>query len=333
MKEEILKLSHYELELMGRLSKKKIALVRFKIIIGKAYDELPEARKQELLESWLDKEKYIRRQVRDIYKEFSGVSNEVIDSLWENYGFPYDARLFLKAFNVDEADTEDTLCDVCSTNWSNPDLFIDIWERFPFLWINVRKIEKEMMYEADDTWRLTGNYLDAVEASTEDIAVDSRNGFINPNWFLYDVDVDIALKLWWPEKTKYIFWRYFRTGIEGMWIAKDLHMPEFYNFSLFRIKLDEDAEGNKKKLVDIAQHISEWELSDDFTQSDFAELVKWLRGVISDFRSSWEPKRFDHPIQTRLGAKKFSGYFHDRNDMKIHILLISSLWIKMVKEL
>lgn len=59
-----------------------------------------------------------------------------------------------------------------------------------------------------------------------------------------------------------------------MGIAKDLHMPEFYNFSLFRIKLDEDAEGNKKKLVDMAQHISEWELPDDFTQSEFAELVK-----------------------------------------------------------
>lgn len=51
-------------------------------------------------------------------------------------------------------------------------------------------------------------------------------------------------------------------------------MPEFYNLSLFRIKLDEDAEGNKKKLVDMAQHISEWELPDDFTQSEFAELIK-----------------------------------------------------------
>lgn len=54
------------------------------------------------------------------------MSNEIIDSLWEDYDFPYDARLFLKAFNVDEADTEDTLCDVCSTNGSSPDVFIDI---------------------------------------------------------------------------------------------------------------------------------------------------------------------------------------------------------------
>lgn len=69
--EEILKLSHYELELMGRLSRKKVALARFKLIIGKSYDELPESRKQELLESGLDREKYIKRQVREIYREFS----------------------------------------------------------------------------------------------------------------------------------------------------------------------------------------------------------------------------------------------------------------------
>ena len=57
-------------------------------------------------------------------------------------------------------------------------------------------------------------------------------------------------------------------------MARDLQMPEFYNFSRFRIKLDEDADGNRKKLIEMDQHISEWEIPDDFTQSEFAELVK-----------------------------------------------------------
>jgi len=131
--EEILKLSPYELELMGRLSRKKVVLARFKLIIGRSYDKLPESRKQELLESGLDRDKYIKRQVREIYREFSGVSNEIICSLWENYGLPYDAKLFLEAFNVDKVYTEDTLCDVCSTNGSSPDVFIGIGERFPLL--------------------------------------------------------------------------------------------------------------------------------------------------------------------------------------------------------
>lgn len=309
--EEMLKLSHYELELMGRLSRKKVGLARFRLSLEKSYDDLPESRKQELLESGMDRERYIKQQIRDIYRAFSGVSNEIIDNLWERYNLSSDARLFLRAFNVEEAYTEDTLWDVCLTSGFTPDAFMEIGERFPSLGINTHKIQKEEIYGTDDTWRLTGNYLNPAENVSEDLAVSNAktSNFINPNWFLYDIDADTAIKLWWPEKTKYIFWKYFRTGIGSMWMARDLQMPEFYNFSRFRIKLDEDADGNRKKLIEMDQHISEWEIPDDFTQSEFAELVKWLRWVISDFRSSGEPKNFDHPIQTRLWAKKFSGYF------------------------
>ncbi len=307
--EEVIKLSYFEFELLGRLSRKKIALARFEIVIGKSYDNLPEDRKEELSESGVDRKMYIKQQIRDIYKHFSGVPNEVINSLMEHYNFQYDAHIFLKAFNANEVDADENFFDICTSNWLTPDIFTHIWDRFPFLWINTRKIEKEMLYEADDTWRLTGNYLDRTNTSDVDLEIDSRNGFINPNWFLYDIDVDSALKLWWAEKTKYIFWRYFLTGINNMWIAQDLHMPEFYNFGLFRIKIDEDTEGIKKKLVDIAQHISEWELPDNFTQAELSMLVKWLRGVISDFQTSWEPRKFDHPIQTRPGTKRYSGYF------------------------
>ena len=107
--EEMLKLSHYELELMGRLSRKKVGLARFRLSLEKSYDDLPESRKQELLESGMDRERYIKQQIRDIYRAFSGVSNEIIDNLWERYNLSSDARLFLRAFNVEEAYTEDTL--------------------------------------------------------------------------------------------------------------------------------------------------------------------------------------------------------------------------------
>lgn len=130
-----------------------------------------------------------------MYKEFAGVSNEIIDALWNDYDFSYEARLFLKAFNASESDSDDNLSEVCNCNGSNPEAFTDIGEKFPFLGINVGKIQKELMYESDDSGRLTGNYLDMVTESPS-TTTDSRNGFINPNWFLYDIDVDSALKLW-----------------------------------------------------------------------------------------------------------------------------------------
>lgn len=307
--DELLKLSNYEFELLGRLSKKKVALKRFKMILGSYYDSLPDERKIELQEAWTSKEDYINKQIRDVLREFSGVSNEIIEALWDDYGFAYDARLFLKTFNPNETDSDETIADKCANNNVDPDIITKAWMRFPFLGINVKKIEKEMMYESEESERLTGNYLNQTNIDEHLSMIDNRNGFINPNWFLYDIDVEIAFKLWWSEKTKYIFGRYFRTGMERMPISEELQLPEYYNFSQFRLKIDEDNSGIKKKLVDIAQHICEWEIPKDFSHSDFSQLIKWLRWVISDLKSSGEPKRFDHPIQTWVGIKKYYWFF------------------------
>lgn len=308
--DELLKLSNYEFELMWRLSKKKVALKRFKLILGSYYDKLSEERKQELLEGWISRDKYIHKQIQDVLREFSWISNEILDSLWDDYGFVYDARLFLKTFNPNETDTDETITDKCINNGITPDVIVEAWNKFPFLNINVRRIEKEIMYESDESERLTGNYLlDQTSSNSHNSMIDNRNGFINPNWFLYDIDVEAAFKLWWSEKTKYIFGRYFRTGIEQMTISEELQLPDYYNFSQFRLKIDEDNSGTKKKLVDMAQHICEWEISKDFSQSDFSLLIKWLRWVLSDLKSSGEPKRFDHPIQTWTGVKNYYWFF------------------------
>ena len=185
---------------------------------------------------------------------------------------------------------------------------MDLGINLPFLEINSARIKREIAFEDDETERLTGNYLDASDEKSEE-KTDPRNGFINPNWFLYDIEVETALKLWWQEKTKYIFGKYFYSWINQMWIKDVIRLPDFYNFCIFRIKVDEDSEGNKKKLVDIGQHIFEWELPADFSQAQLASLTKNLRNVISDLCSSGEPKRFVHPIQTTLWVKKFTGYF------------------------
>jgi len=307
--DELMRLSSFEVDLMWKLSKKKIAVARFERILWAHYDNLTEENKRQLLETGIDRTRFIQIKIRETYNAFKWVSNEIIDTLWNNYNLSYDVRLFLKAFNMEDIDVDDeNLSEVCSCNGSSPEVFMEMWSKFPYLWINSDKIRRELMYETDEAWRLTWNYLDSLESS-KNTMVDSRNGFINPNWFLYDTEVETAIKLWWPEKTKYIFWRYFRTGIEGMSFVKDSQLPSFYNFALFRIKIDEDAEWNKKKLVDIAQHIMEWEVPWDFSQEDFSELIRWLKTVISDFRSSGEPKRFDHPIQTYPGSKRYTGYF------------------------
>lgn len=76
----------------------------------------------------------------------------------------------------------------------------------------------------------------------------------------------------------------------------------------------------------MAQHIMEWDIPSNFSHTEFAELILGLKGVISDFRSLGEPKRFDHPIQTRLGAKKYTGYFSGSKGFEnTHIIDIQSL--------
>ena len=72
---------------------------------------------------------------------------------------------------------------------------MDLGINLPFLEINSARIKREIAFEDDETERLTGNYLDASDEKSEE-KTDPRNGFINPNWFLYDIEVETALKLW-----------------------------------------------------------------------------------------------------------------------------------------
>lgn len=307
--DDIMKISPYEMELITKLSKKKIALARFKLVLWNYYDSFRDEQKQDLYNAGITKEIYINKQTKEIYRQFSGISNEVIDTLWNSYDLAFDVKLFLWAFDMEEWDTSEPLHEVCMSNWwMSPDFFIDLWLKHPYLGINTRKIQKENFYQDEEVWRLTWNYLESLDEKKED-KWTAKNWFINPNWFLYDIDVESAFKLWWAEKTKYIFGNYFYSGIKNMKISKDISLPDFYNYCLFRIKVDEDAEWNKKKLVDIAQHIYEWELPKEFSHTQFSALIKNIRVIISDLQSSGEPRRFDHPIQTSLGTKKYTWYF------------------------
>ena len=114
-------------------------------------------------------------------------------------------------------------------------------------------------------------------------------------------------------------------GLARLPLAKDCQFPDFYNFCEFRTKIYEDEERNKQKLVDMIQHVYEWSLPTDFSQADFSALMKILKCVVSDFRTSGEPKRLDHPVKTSLGDKTYYGYFSGSKGFEnTHIIDIQS---------
>ncbi len=251
----------------------KIVFVRMKIFLDDQYDSLSEEEKQELLKEGISRVQFTRNKMRELQQSFKGVSDHVMLKLWESYGLPYDVYLFFHALESGEMMFGDSLDALCSDSGIDPEDIIGIGEKFPLLNLDTPRMKRELGYAMNESNRLTGNYIEEREKSDE--AVDTRNGFINPNWFLYDIDAESAAKLWGPEKTKYIFGKYFLNGITKTEVGKQVVMPEFYNFSIFRVKVTdgEDTLESGRKSIDVLEHVFEWGLPEDFSQADFSRLA------------------------------------------------------------
>lgn len=306
--EEIYAMSPQELELYWEVSKRKIALTKLKIYIDKHYESLTEIEKEDLAKSWVWKEEYIAKKVRETFLSLKGFSQEIVGNLKDKYSLAPEVYQFLTVFNS-YSDYQDDITEMAQDEWISPLVFANIWSTLPFTKINSAKIVKEATFWVSEVDAITWNFLskDKLWETEEDI--DGRNGFINPNWFLYDMDIETAVKLWGVEKAKYIFWDYFRESIEESGLGGSITMPEFYNLCVFRLKVNEDAEWNKKKLIDLGQHIFEWNIDESFTNEQFTKLAAGLKTVVSDFKGSGTPKKFEHPVHTSMWSKNYSWYF------------------------
>lgn len=302
---EIKAITPHQLWLFWNLSRKKIVVAKLQILIWEYYESLSEEEKTDLNLAGINKSLYIRKQIRATYKKFEGEENEITNVLFQRYKLPFEVVQFIQTFRW-ESDYQDTLYDIAWEDWDSLDRFFSLNEWTPYLWVNTGLIKRELAYDFTQwTNQITWNYLDKPKNEDE---MDARNGFINPNWFLNDIDIETAIKLWWLEKTKYIFWNYFFDWLKRCWIKNPLKFPGFYNLWIFRIKIDEDSEGNKKKLIEMAQHIYEWEIN-ELSQNDFWKLIEELKRIISDFKFSGGLKKFDHPIQTNVGNKQYQWFF------------------------
>ena len=301
--ERVLNMQTWELKRFWQLSQRKIVLRRIKLKLWKYYDDtMGEDEREGLMQQWITKDIYIRKTVHEIFQKFKWMDADIINTLKFSYWLDYDFALFLTTFWIQNTDME-TVVEQLEDIWISPDSIIAIADMHPILRIKSGMIRKEMRYQIHDNNWVTWNYLLLWDEKEKN---DDRNGFINPNWFLYDIDITLAVKLWWIEKTKYIFWRYFLWGSRDI---KDQQAPDFYNLWSFRLKINEDTSWDKKKLIEIMQHVIEWELPTDFSQDDFNTLISWIKPVISDLKSSWEPKRFEHPLQTTRWNKKYTWFF------------------------
>lgn len=160
--------------------------------------------------------------------------------------------------------------------------------------------------------------------------VDS-NGYINPNWFLYDISTYLGIKLYGESKMKYVFGNYFFDAVRRMNERHDLDLkfPDFYNLCQFRLpktgqngKPSTSADG-KQELADIAQHVFEWVVPQDFDFGKLKELASTLRSAVPDLLAvSRRPKEFRHPIKTVAGRQKYSGFFTDAKDFENTSLLL-----------
>lgn len=306
-KEEVLNMPPMAFAALSRLSQQKVAIMRLKNDIAHQYQSFSEEYKEELRQIGITEKSFVHQTLHDLYTKLQGFSLQSIQLLYDKYNLSYNTKLFAQVFDTENIMTEETIQDICEEYGMNVEDILNISGQYSFMQINEAKIQKEAFDEAGIRQKITGNYLQHQEKE-EDTGL--TNGFINPNWSLYGVDAELAIGLWGVEKTKYIFGRYFRKGVENMKFAHQLELPSFYNFSIFRIRPEShDLSGEQEKMVNIAQHIMEWELPEGFSQADFSELVKAFNHVISDFRFSGEKKRFTHPVQTTLGAKKYYGVF------------------------
>ncbi|MDQ1343439.1 MAG: mitochondrial chaperone [Patescibacteria group bacterium] len=325
---------------LTEFSRRKHATFLLKQEIGNRYDAFSQEEKDARLTSGEDRKRYVKNRLRAIHTALSVYPEDLIGSLQETVGMGDPALHFHRAFFTNQA-SYDTLDELSAEFGLDIPTLIDFAESHPELRFNVAKLRRSIgQTEAEGQQNLASNLLapldkpvNAKVASVLDLElreVDS-NGFINPNWFLYDISTYLGIKLYGDAKMKYVFGNYFFEAVRQMdeKHGLGLQFPDFYNLCQFRLqksgpngKPSTTGDG-KPELVDIAHHVFEWVVPADFGFAKLKELASTLRSAVPDLLAvSSRPKEFRHPVKTSAGRQSYVGFFSDAKDFENTNLLL-----------
>lgn len=328
-----------ELLAMRPLSRKKHATFVMKNKIGERYDEFSDEEKAARLAAGETREKFVKNRLRKLYSALSIYPEDMVNGLRDIVGMKEHASRFHEAFFMFQ-NTWDNLDTLMSEHGVREPALIEFAEEYPELGISVSKLQRSMgQSEVDAQQNLAANLLTPADAPTNmkvkrvldlDLREVEANGYINPNWFLYDISTYLGIKLYGESKTKYVFGKYFLDAVRCMdeQFGLELRMPDFYNLCQFRLaKTGPDGKpsstGGKPDLVDVAHHVFEWKVPKDFDFAKLRELAANLRSAVPDLLAvSPRPKDFRHPIKTVAGRQSYVGYFSDAKNFENTNLLL-----------
>lgn len=316
------------------LSRRKHAAFLLREEIGKRYDQFPEEEKAARLAAGEDRSRYVKNRLRGLYNTLALYPEDLIGGIHEAVGMGEAAVRFHEAFFTNQASYEnlDTLADEFGIDVPT---LIEMAEANPELKVNVSKLKRSTgQLEADSQQNLASNLLAPIEKPVNakvanvldlDLKEVEANGFINPNWFLYDISTYLGIKLYGESKMKYVFGNYFFGAVRQMdeRHGLGLRFPDFYNLCAFRLpktgpngKPSTNSEG-KPELVDVAHHVFEWTVPNDFDFAKLKELATTLRSAVPDLLAvSARPKEFRHPVKTVAGRQTYVGFFSDAKDFE-----------------
>lgn len=328
---------------LSRISKRKLAVFLMREEAGRNYDQLPDDRKAALAESGIGRAAYVRSQVRVLHSRLGEFPADAVSQISSAVGMSDASLRFHEAFFA-ENNFFDSLDTLQEDYGIDPSMLQDLAETYPQLGINQSRLRRLIgQSESEMTKNLAANLLSAgLSAATREKAAEivgldlkevEANGFINPNWFLYDITTYAGIELYGEFKTKYVFGKYFLDAVRSIDRRHGLGLaePSFYNLCQFRLRKNGPdgkpvtGDGGKSELVDIAHHVLEWSVPKDFSSAQLKALVAALREAVPDLQaSSGRPKDFVHPVKTVPGRQSYVGFFSGAKDFEnTHVVLLS----------
>jgi len=305
---------------MSKLSKRKIALFWVQRLFKNEYEELTDLEKQKISER-----DYVKEKVKLLHVYLSKITYWVASNLYDNYKMKLEFMRFYEAYIGDIS--KDWLLEKMDDDYISDWDVLGIWEDFPSSWLDNRALRRVFQTE----WRKETKFSSMLEwfEKDDDNTVDinnfnhikvEANGFINPNWFLYDIGVIDWIKLFWEDKTRYLFGKYFWNAIKNINSGCELkaQLPWFYNLFWFRLKKDawnaSSWPANEKswpdQFIDMYQHIIEWDLPKDWDEKWLEEIGVFMKDLITDLNLSigWF-QEFRHPVKTMDWRVVYRWYF------------------------
>jgi hypothetical protein len=314
---------------LTKLSKMKVALFWVQRLFKLEYQELPEIEKAKITEK-----KFVRENVKNLLIRLETLSYPIISNLYNNFSLRLEYLRFYEAF-IWEVSDDSLLTEMSDENTADSDIF-SLIDDFPNSWLKEAALKRTLKIATKKQIKFS-SMLNWTENKEEDhVDIDNfehsaieANWYINPNWFLYDIGVTDWFKVFWEDKTRYLFWKYFWKIIEDInsWHDLDSKLPEFYNIFSFRLKkeaADLKWKSDSDSLTDIHQHIIEWDIPKDWDEAWLEEIWNFMKDLITDINlNSFPYKEFKHPVKTIEWRTVFRWYFSWVKDFENpHIILL-----------